>query len=409
MSENDSKKSIAWEFLELCFSWRKFISVVTIIFTVLGIILAFVLPKEYEGVASVLPSQKSSLLSMVGMSGAGSSVSNLAKQFAPLVGGSETSIGNGFNYLAILNSCDAMERVTNEFDLKKVYSIGDSSMEKTIKELRENTDFEIDKYGEVVVKVLDESPVRAAAMANAFVSILNEVNGNLSSEDARNLRIVIEDRYLKNVIDLEAGEDSLKDFQERFGAFSLPEQARATVSAGAEVESQIILNQVKVSALEKQMSDSSPEVQLLNDQIQALRQQMNNLNTGKNMRSPGDFGVFVPFKEVPEKTMQYLDLYRNVEIQQKLMELIYPMYEQAKLEEARETPTVLVLDRAVPPERKARPLRIVIIFSSFMLGLVMSCLFVVFVDVGANQPETFGGFREKFKKVTTGIENRFSR
>ncbi len=408
MNNSQRKKSVTWDFLELCYQWRKFIIMTTTVITILGILLAFVLPKEYEGVATVLPSQQSGLLGLLGVGAGSGTVSSLAKQFAPLVSGS-VQMGAGFNYLAILNSRDAMERVVRKFDLMTAYSISDSSMEKTIKQLRENVDFELDEYGEVVVKVLDRSPIRAAGMANYFVDILNEINGNLSSEDARNVRVFLEKRYAQNISDLEGAEDSLKVFQQNYGAFSLPDQAKATVLTGAELESQIIMNQVKVAALEKQLSISSPEIQSLNNQIQALRQKMSDLNTGKNLKSSGDFGVLVPFKDVPGKTTQYLDLYRNVEIQSKLLELIYPMYEQAKLQEAKETPTVLVLDRAMPPEKKTRPLRALIILSSLVVGFMLSVLFIIFVTNGARMQGDTGPLGERYHELASRIIGRLNR
>jgi uncharacterized protein involved in exopolysaccharide biosynthesis len=402
VSERESEKSIVWDFFELCYAWRKFIVVVVGIFTVLGVILAFVLPKEYEGVASVLPSQKSAMLSMLGGS-AGSAVSSLAKQFAPLVGGSETQIGSGFSYLAILNSRDAMEKVVKKFDLKRVYSIGDSSMDKTIKELRDNTDFEIDKYGAVVVKVLDENPARAADMANYFIQILNEINGGLSSEDARNLRMVIEARYEKNLADLGNAEDSMKVFQQRYGLVSLPDQAKASVMAGAELESQLIISEVKLSALQKQLSAESPEIVTLNQQIEAMKQKIADFRTGKGMASGDNSGVFLPFKEMPSRAMSYVDLYREVEIQSKLLELIYPLYEQAKLEEARETPTVLVLDHAVPPEKKVRPLRSLIVLSSFVFGLVSSIIFIFFVINGVRKRPQSGTLEQRYYELSVKL------
>lgn len=399
MSTSEKKISIAWQFLELCFSWKKFIGIVTGIFVVLGVALAFLLPKEYEGIATVLPSQKSSLLGLLGMGGGGGAVSSLARQFAPLVGGG-TQIGTGFNYLAILNSREAMQRVVNKFDLKRVYSISDSSIQKTIKELRSNVNFDIDEYGEVVVEVFDKSPVRAAAMANYFVAILNEVNGKLSSEDARNIRVFLENRYEKNVRDLEAAEDSLKDFQQRNGAFSPPEQAKASIAAAADIESQILANQVKLSVLEKQMSSSAPEIQFVNDQIQALEKKLNEMNTGKGLKSGSSFSVLVPFKEVPNQTMRYLDLYREVELQAKLLEYIYPMYEQARLEEAKDTPTVLVLDHAIPPEKKARPLRALIVVSALVLGFVLSVLFAVFVTNGERRRDGEAPLEQRYYKLS---------
>ncbi len=405
MSEKDEKKSVTWEFYELCYAWRKVIALSVLVLAVLATVLAFILPVKYEGQATVLPSQKSAMLSMLG-TGMSSTVSSLARQFGSLVGGGEGQIGVGFNYLAILNSRDAMERVVKKFDLMKVYSIGDSSMDKTIKELRSNSDFELDKFGQVVVKAYDRSPIRAAAMANYFVSILNEINAQLSSEDARNLRIVIENRYLKNVSDLEAAEDSMKAFQQRYGVFSLPDQAKASVQAGAELEAQLMLAQVKLSVLEKQMSVTSPEVQSTTQQIDALTKKINELKTGQTQGSRGDFGVFVPFKQMPGKMMMYLDLYRDVEIQSRLLEYVYPMYEQAKLEEAKETPTVLVLDRAVPPEKKAYPLRALIVLSGAFLGLVLSILFGVFVKNGLQHESSISPLQQKYYRFSLKVAKK---
>lgn len=405
MSEREEKRSIAWEFLELCYSWRKFIAIVTGIFTVLGIVLAFVLPKEYEGVASVLPSKNSGLLGLLG-GNTGSTVSRLARQFAPLVGGGESQMGSGYSYLAILNSRDAMLKVVKKFDLVKVYSIKDSSVDAAIRELRGNVNFDFDKYGAVIVRVYDRNAVRAAAMANYFVDVLNKINGYLSSEDARNLRIVIQARYLKNVRDLENAEDSMRVFQQRYGVFSLPDQAKASVSAGAELESQLILAQVRLSVFQKQLAENSPEIETLKQQIEALRQKINDLKTGKNMIGQNDAGVLLPFKEMPKRAMQYLNLYREIEIQSKLLEVIYPLYEQAKLEEARETPTVLVLDHAVPPQKKAKPMRSLVVISSFVLGIALAILFVMFVDAGARESTNDRELRRKYRAFANGVRNR---
>ena len=405
MSENKEKRSVSWEFFEMCYGWKKFILIVTGIFTVLGVALALLLPKEYEGVASVLPSKNSGLLGLLG-GGAGSTVSKLAQQFAPLVGGSESQIGSGYSYLAILNSRDAMLKVVQKFDLLKVYSIEDSSVDNAIKQLRGNVDFQIDKYGAVVVVVMDRSPVRAAAMANYFVEVLNNINGYLSSEDARNMRKVIEARYDKNVLDLESAEDSMKVFQQKYGVFSLPEQAKASVSAGAELESQLIIAQVKLSVLKKQLGESSPEIETLNQQIQALQQKINDLRTGKGMGGSESAGVLLPFKEMPARAMQYLDLYREIEIQSKLMEVIYPLYEQMKLEEARETPTVLVLDHAVPPLRKARPMRSLIVLSALVLGFVLSVVAILFLQGGIAKDPEEGDLRKKYHDFSARVTSK---
>ncbi|MGC8594967.1 MAG: GumC family protein [Candidatus Kryptoniota bacterium] len=392
MPDYDKTKRLAgssafWKFVEELNIWRRFVILVVGLFTLLGFLLAFVLPKEYQGVASVLPSQKGGLL---GLMGGSSSLGSLARQFAPLVGaGSE--LGTGFNYLAILNSRDAMEKVVRKFDLMRVYGIKDSSMEKAIKELRNNTTFEIDEYGAVVIKVMDKKPWRAAAMANYFVEVLNEINGKLSSEDAHNNMLVVEKRFNQNLADLRAAEDSLQSFQQKYGYISLPDQMKASIATGSELEAQIILSEVKLGVIEKQLSQTSPEVRSLQEQITELKSKLNDLNKGSNSGNGNGFSLLVPFRKAPEQLKRYLDLYRNVELQAKLMEILYPLYEQAKLEEAKETPTVLVLDRAVPPERKARPMRLLIIVSAFVLGMASSISLILMIEGGLKKRESESG------------------
>ncbi len=403
----DEKKSATWLFLELCYSWKKLILIVTGTFTVLAVILSLLMPNKFEGYASVLPSQKSALLNMMG-GGVTSTVSNLAEKFGSLVGGSESQIGSGFSYLAILNSREAMGKVIKKFDLIRVYGIKDSSIDAAIKKLSSNTDFALDRFGAVTVKVFDRSPERAAAMANYFVHLLNEINANLSSEDARNLRVVIQARYEKNLSDLSAAEDSMKVFQEKYGVFSLPDQAKASVEVGAELESQMILAQVRLSVLRKQFGNRSPEIMAAEQQIAALKKKMGDLRSGQDLTGNRESGVFLPYKEVPGKAMRYLQLYTDVEIQTKLLEMIYPMYEQTKLEEARETPTVLVLDKAVPPEKKTYPMRALIVISGLVLGFVLSVLFSLFVENGVKHSGSLGPLENRYSGLSVRLRKKLN-
>lgn len=53
-----------------------------------------------------------------------------------------------------------------------------------------------------------------------------------------------------------------------------------------------------------------------------------------------------------------------------------PMYEQAKVEEQKSIPTILLIDEAVPPQLKYSPKRAVII-----LGFLFLCLFFLLPTV----------------------------
>ena len=53
--------------------------------------------------------------------------------------------------------------------------------------------------------------------------------------------------------------------------------------------------------------------------------------------------------------MEFSRLFREVKIQDTVFTLLTAQFEQAKISEARDTPTVQLLDKAVPADFKSRP------------------------------------------------------
>jgi uncharacterized protein involved in exopolysaccharide biosynthesis len=99
---------------------------------------------------------------------------------------------------------------------------------------------------------------------------------------------------------------------------------------------------------------------------------------------------------MPDLGGEYIRRFRGVEIQYKILQFITPLYEQAKVEEKRQTPSVLILDNAVPAERKAKPKVSLYTLLSFIISTGIA-LFLVFSFVGmkrlqALRPDVFNAF-----------------
>ena len=69
---------------------------------------------------------------------------------------------------------------------------------------------------------------------------------------------------------------------------------------------------------------------------------------------------------------------RHVEVQNTLYTFLTQQYEEAKIQEARDTPTVQVLDYAVLPDLKYKPVRSRIVIIGFVLATIFSMYFVYF-------------------------------
>jgi uncharacterized protein involved in exopolysaccharide biosynthesis len=74
---------------------------------------------------------------------------------------------------------------------------------------------------------------------------------------------------------------------------------------------------------------------------------------------------------------RYSDLYRQTRIQETVYEFLTQQYESAKIQEAKELPTVRVMDPAVPPERKSGPIRSLIIAVSVLGAIALTVFWVL--------------------------------
>ncbi len=315
--QNEGRTINLMDYFALLLRWKRFILINLVALSVLTAGITLLIPNRFKSTASLLPPKQRSGTSLQG------SISQIARDFLPL--GNLGRIGapqEAYNYLAVLQSYTAMEKLIKKFNLAEVYNVEPrTSIEKTIKAVKDYLEFTIEEEGTITITVWDEDPRRAADMANYLVEVLNEISLRLGTQEARDNRQFIEKRYLKVLEDLRIAEDSLKGFQRKYGIYSIQE---------------------------------------------AL--------SGKFLSS------FVPLERVPDMTMQYIRLYRDLEIQNKLLEFSLPMYEQAKVDEQKDIPVVLILDEAVPGERKDIPKRMLIVLASSVLFLILLTFSVLLME-----------------------------
>ncbi len=330
------------------------------------VILFLLMSRWYKSTTSVMPPKQKNVLGLLG---------SITKQTSSLrslgLGGTSDDLAQ---FETILASRRVREMVVNKFGLMEVYDL--DTVEKTLKELDSNVEVatgEEDVSVEIVV--YDTSPQRAADMANFFVTSLNDVYLQISVSEAKENKEFLEKRYLQNQMDLRDAEEAFKEFQKKNGAYAVPEQIKVAVQAAADVQSQILMKEVQLGILSRSTSEDNPARQQLMLEISELRKSLSEMKSGKG-RSDKEDELFTPFDKVPEIGMEYVRRYRDVEIQNKILEFMLPLYEQAKVEEQRNTPSLLVLDTAVPAVKASKPKRLILL-------LLSSTCFLVFGLFGA--------------------------
>ena len=365
------------DYILTIFKWRKFIVLNFVIVCVLALILSFILPKWYTARTTVLPPEEQTM----GI-GLPSMLANLSLGSVGFPGITTP----GAIYVAILESRTVRERVIQKVDLMRIYK--SKNMEEAVKKLSKKTDIEISEEGVVELRATARNPQRAADIANSYVAELDKKNTELNVAQAKDNRVFLEERLAENKEALSKAEEDFRNFQEVHKAIALPEQTAAAIEAAAGVIGEMQMLEVKRDVLLATMKPTNPNVMQIQTEIEALRKQLDRmefgadeeLDTMNTQAMDRRKEIYVPFSEVPSVGLELARLTRELKIQEVIFELLTSQYEQAKIQEAKDTPTVQIIDRAVPPQKRSKPVRSVIVLFGGGLSIVLSIIFIAFVE-----------------------------
>ena len=355
-----------WHLVAVLLKWRVLILTLTTLVAVLSIVISLMMPVWFRAETRLLSPESSSTNPL-----AAALSSNLSAAASALLRGSG---GDFYRYISILTSRTMYEKVVDEFDLITVYETGDSKFPRSaaIKMLAENVDFPIDnEYEFLSITVLDTDPQRAANIANFLVEELNFRNQELAAQDASNYRAFVESRYKESLHTLDSLKTASQEFQQRYGVFDLENQAQIFLEQLAAIRTEEIALEIEYEALKAQYGSGNSRVQTAFSAYRTAQLKSQQALEGQEHVFP------VARAEFPTVFREFIDLEQELLIQKNILELIAPLYEQARFQEERKYQAVQVVDAAVPPERKAKPKRSIIVIGATLSAFLLSILFVL--------------------------------
>ena len=367
---SEQVRSALWHGVGVLLRWKWFVVAVTFLASGASVYLTLQMDNWYASTARVLPPE----------GGLGGGLSGLLGDLSPLASSVLGGGGGGdyTRYLAILTSRNMLDTIVERFDLVRAYEMEDE--EHPFAETRtmlyeENLEFEVDlEFEYLAITVLDTDPEKAAQMANFVVDELNRRNEELAVEGARRYRRYVEERYREIEADMDSARAEMQAFQERNGVVELPTTAQAFVEALAQARTQVAEAEVQYEAIAALAGPEAPEVLAAQQALSAARRAQSELEGG------GEAFMPIPLRRLPAAASEYARLYQELLIQGALIENARPLFEQARFDEERDRVAVQVLDEAVPPVKKARPKRsVMVILATFTAGL-LACLFALAVD-----------------------------
>ncbi len=325
-------------------------------FVVVAMAVSLSMPKIYESTVTLLPQLDSkeggglgALLAATGAGAAAGAAQSLGISL-PSMPATPTDL-----FAAMLKSRIMADAVIEKFDLKDHYEA--KTMQDARKALEGDTKITVSKEKVIKITVEAKSPQLAADIANFYVSNLDRLNRTLSVSKAGHNRGFLERRLADTQANLVKAEESLKDFMTHNKTVAVEAQATAMIQAAAQIQAGITAQEVQLQVMGSYLSSDNPELTRVRSGIEELKKQLYLLEAGKGGKGmlPGD-RLHPAMITVPGLALEYLRLMRELKVQETLYAMLTSQYEQAKLQEARDTPTVQVLDPAIPAERKSKPI-----------------------------------------------------
>jgi tyrosine-protein kinase Etk/Wzc len=360
-AESGSQNGLDGIELLLILSQRKnTILKVTIAMAVITAIIVFLVPSTYTATASILPPEQKQ-----------STLSAMLGQLGSISGLSDSDLGfknPGDLFIGMLHSRTIQDRLIDKFDLRKVYRV--KRYQDARKKLDARSYIVAEKEGLISISVDDHDPSRAAAMANAYVDELHNLNSELAISEAAQRRLFYEDKVNAERDALAVAEVQLKLAEEKTGLLQPDAQARVIIQSVADMRAQVAFREVQIEAMRTYATKDNPELQRAEQELAGLRTQL-----AKMERNTGDAGhgdIDLPTRKLPQAELEYLRRARDLKYHEALYEFLNKQLEAARIDEAKDAVVVQVVDKAVVPERKSGPHRTTIILLAALLAFLLT-------------------------------------
>jgi tyrosine-protein kinase Etk/Wzc len=317
--------------------------------------VSLLLADYYTGVTKILPPQQTQ------------ATSSVLAQLGNLAGLAGSAAASGLKnpndlYVGMLKSRTVADNLIQRFDLNKLYDQKYQSL--TRKRLEKESTITAGRDGIITIQVDDKDPRRAAALANGYVDELFKLTKVLAVTEASQRRLFFE-RQLEQAKDsLAKSEASTRQALQKGGLVLVEGQGRVMAETSARLRAEITVKEIQIGAMRTFASDQNPELQRTQQQVEVLKRELARIEgtSGAGSSRPEETNV---------KGIENLRLLREMRYNEVTYELLAKQYEIAKIDEAKDSAVIQVMDRAIEPDRKSKPVRFqIVLLSTLVAGLL---------------------------------------
>jgi len=346
------------EFLSILYKWKKFLIINLILISLFTIVITLLINNKYKATSTVIISSSSSNVP----------ISSMLSDVSSLLGIGTGNAGNVEYLLGILGSRELKLALIDKFELLDYYDFSKYKIDRTLKELENDYFYELNENGMIDISFVHEDPKISSEIVNFITEFADSVNLKIHFEKAKSYRQFIERRYNKCQLDLNSAEKDLQNFQTKTGLYVIPDQLMLNLGNIIELEKKLYMMKLELEVYKSDISPNTTVINQLENQIKIYTQSINSIKNGKDKSK---LTSFLPMNKLPKIYREYVEVYRNFELQNRILETLTPLYEQALMDEQKDIPSIIVLDPPLIPELKYSPKRANIVIIVFLLSLFL--------------------------------------
>ncbi|HEY3988869.1 MAG TPA: GNVR domain-containing protein [Acidobacteriaceae bacterium] len=361
--------------------------------TLAGLVIAIIAilraPTLYKSEATIMPPEQqqssAALLSQLGALTAFAGV------------GSNLGLKNPADlYIAILQTNLVADNMVDRFHLMDAYNIHDRDGAAGL--LRKRSKFIANKDGLIQITVEDKEPKRSAALVNGYADELFQQNNRLAIGSAAQRRVFFQQQLSEEKDHLADAEIALKQTQQSTGVLQLSGQAENIIGQEASIHANITSHEVQLASLLASSTEQNPDVVRLRTELKGLRDQLELLQKGTN-------GLMLSQREFPAAGLAYIRKQRDLQYHQTLYDLLARQLEAARIDEAKASPAVQMVDPPQIPKAKSWPKPFLFILLGLVLGIMVGCIRVTVIYL-YEYAETDPRLRDRYAQVKQAMHLR---
>jgi len=392
--DSRTKGHASWERIlcrvRLIWNRRRFLLRVAAVGFVVATAIVFLIPARYQSTVQLMPPDSGSegLLALLAGFGGGAGGGSLSG--GSTLGGLASDLlgikSTGALFIGVIESRTVEDHLVDRLNLRRVYHA--RLLAQAERRLADNTEVSEDrKSGIITLTVTDHNPQRAAQIAGGYIDELNELMASLNTSSAHRERVFLESRLNDVSKEMETAEQDFSQFSSKNTAIDVGAQARATLESSALLQGQLVAAQSELEGLRQIFTENNVRVRSTEAQIASLRQQLQKFagapqstpaaNSADPPENSSGGSPFPSVRQLPVLGVGYADRLRRVKVDEAVFETLTKEYELAKVQEAKEIPTVKVLDPPNVPERKSFPPRLLLIVFGTIFAVILGVVWLV--------------------------------